>query len=94
MDAEVGTEAGDELEVFSILIAAYEETHFPIDHPEPLDAILYIMEQKGYLQKDFAALIGKSRASEILNKKRELSMPQAKLLHKEWGIPAEALLSA
>ena len=57
-----------------------------------LTAILFVMDQSGYEQKDLAALIGKSRASDVLNKKRSLSMKQARILYKEWGVPAETLL--
>jgi len=93
LDAEFGTPEGDELDVLTTLIAAYEETHYPVDAPTALGAIEFVMDQKGYRQKDFAALIGKARASEILSKKRGLSMKQAKVLNKEWGVPAEALLA-
>jgi len=92
MEAEFNTPEGDELEILSTLIYAYEETRFPVDIPDALTAILFVMDQRGYEQKDFAALIGKSRASEVLNKKRTLSMKQARTLHKEWGVPAETLL--
>ena len=92
MDAELNTPRGDELEILSTLIYAYEENHFPVDIPDALTAILFVMEQRGYDQKDFAALIGKSRASEVLNKKRSLSMKQARVLYKNWGVPAETLL--
>ncbi len=93
MDAEFNRPEGDELEILSTLIHAYEEAHFPVDIPDALTAILFVMEQRGYDQKDFAALIGKSRASEVLNRKRTISMKQARLLHKEWGVPAETLLA-
>jgi len=79
--------------ILSTLIHVYEESHFPVDIPDALTAILFVMEQRGYDQKDFAALIGKSRASDILNKKRSLSMKQARVLHKNWGVPAETLLA-
>jgi len=93
MDAEFNTPEGDELEILSALIYAYEEKHYPVDVPDALTAILFVMDQRGYEQKDFAALIGKSRASDVLNKKRTLSMKQARMLYKEWGVPAETLLA-
>ncbi len=93
MDAEYNSPEGDELEILSTLISVYEESHFPVDIPDALTAILFVMAQRGYEQKDFAALIGKSRASDILNKKRSLSMKQARVLHKNWGVPAETLLA-
>lgn len=93
MDGETGTPDGDELEVLSTLVYAYEEDHFPVDVPDPVTAIEFVMEQQGYEQKDFAALIGKARASEVLNRKRTLSMNQAKRLHRDWNVPADALLA-
>jgi len=93
MDAHPGSAEGDELEVLSTLIEAYEESAFPMDVPDAVTAIEFIMDQKGYEQKDFAALIGKSRASELLHRKRGLSMRQAQRLHSDWGVPADALLA-
>ncbi len=94
MDAEEGTPESDELELLSYLVATYEDKAFPIEVPDAITAIRFIMEQREYTQKDFAALIGKSRASELLNGKREISMAQARTLYSEWGIPPEILLSA
>lgn len=94
MDAVMGTPEGDELHVLSTLIAAYEEKAFPMDVPDAVTAIRFVMDQKGLQQSDFAALIGKSRASEVLNEKRDLSMNQARKLCKDWGVPADSLLSA
>ena len=93
MDVETDTDEGDELEILTTLVTAYEDAHFPIDIPDPVTAIEFVMDQKGLGQSDFAALIGKSRASEVLNRKRGLSLKQAKILYKEWGVPAEALLA-
>ena len=93
MEAEHGTEEGDELELLTTLVTAYEEAQFPVDVPDPVTAIEFVMEQRGLQQKDFAALIGKSRASEILSRKRSLSMNQAKRLYRDWGVPPEALLA-
>lgn len=94
MDAEMNTPEGDELHILSTLIAAYEEKAFPMDIPDAVTAIRFVMDQKGLQQSDFAALIGKSRASEVLNKKRDLSMSQARQLCKDWGVPADALLAS
>jgi HTH-type transcriptional regulator/antitoxin HigA len=70
-DAKKGTPEGDELEVLGLLIEQYENEHFPIDLPDPIEAIKFRMEQLGYTNSDLANIIGlKSRASEILNKKR------------------------
>lgn len=69
-DAKKGTKEGDELEILSILINQYEDEYFPVDLPDPIEAIKFRMEQLGYTQNDLAKGVGlKSRASEILNKK-------------------------
>lgn len=92
-DAKLGTEEGDELEVLSILIAAYEDEHFPIDLPDPIEAIKFRMEQLGLKQKDLAEIVGfKSRVSEILNKKRKLSLDMIRKLNLRLRIPTEVLI--
>jgi HTH-type transcriptional regulator/antitoxin HigA len=92
-DAKKGTEEGDELEVLSILIEKYENEHFPIDLPDPIEAIKFRMEQLGYNQGDLAKVVGlKSRASEILNKKRKLSLDMIRELHKKLHIPTDVLI--
>ena len=92
-DAKPGTPEGDELEVLGILIANYEEEHFPIGFPDPIEALKFRMEQLGYKQNDLAAAIGlKSRVSEILNRKRKLSIDMIRKLHEKLGIPAEVLI--
>ena len=80
-------------DVLATLIETYEEKHWPIDPPDPVDAIQYRMEQAGLGQADLARLLGsRSRASEIMRRKRSLTMEQALKLHEKWKIPAEALL--
>ncbi len=92
-DAKKGTPKGDELEILSILIEKYEDEHFPIDLPDPVEAIKFRMEQNGLTQTDLANVVGqKSRASEILNRKRKLSLEMIRQLHKEWHIPTEVLV--
>ena len=92
-NAKTGTQEGDELEVLGILIEEYEKKHFPIDAPNPIEAIKFRMEQLGMSQSDLARLVGsKSRASEILTGKRNLSLRVMRLLNKKLGIPAEILL--
>ncbi len=92
-DAKKGTPEGDELELLSILIEQYENTHFPIDLPDPIEAIKFRMEQMGYNQNDLAKIIGlKSRASEILNKKRKLSLEMIRQLHTSLHIPTDVLI--
>ncbi len=88
-----GTPEADRFDVLAMLISAYEAKRWPIDAPDPVEAIRSYMEMAGRRQADLAALIGsKSRASEIMNRKRPLTMEQAHKLHREWHIPAEVLL--
>lgn len=92
-DAKPGTPHGDELEVLGILIDNYESLHFPIDLPDPIEAIKFRMEQMGYDQSDLAKLVGfKSRASEILNKKRKLTLDMIRNLHESLNIPTNVLI--
>ena len=94
-DAKRGTEEGDELEILGILIDQYENERFPIDLPDPIDAIKFRMEQMGYTQTDLANAIGlKSRTSEILNKKRKLSLEMIRQLHDKFNIPTDVLIQA
>jgi HTH-type transcriptional regulator/antitoxin HigA len=81
------------LEILSILVDRYEQEHFPIELPDPVEAILFRMEQSGYEQRDLAELLGlRSRATEILNKQRKLSLSMIRRLNREWNIPAEVLV--
>lgn len=92
-DAKLGTKEGDELEILSILIDKYENEHFPIEMPDPVEAIKFRMEQMGMKQKDLIALIGfKSRVSEILNRKRKLTLDMVRKLSKALHIPTEVLI--
>lgn len=94
-DAKKGSRAGDELEVLSILIEKYEDEHFPVGLPDPVEAIKFRMEQLGYTQSDFAKIVGlKSRASEILNRKRKLSLDMIRKLHDKLKIPTDVLIQA
>lgn len=94
-DAKKGTSKGDELEILSLLIEKYEDEKFPIDLPDPIEAIKFRMEQSGLTQTDLANIIGhKSRASEILNRKRKLSLDMIRRLHDKWRIPTEVLVQA
>jgi HTH-type transcriptional regulator/antitoxin HigA len=93
MDAEPGTEEGDELEVLAILIEAYEARHYPMGPPDPVDAIRFRMDQAGLTPKDLEPYIGHSgRVSEILNRKRDLSLRMIRRLHEGLGIPMECLI--
>ena len=92
-DAKKGTKEGDELEVLGFLIEKYEDDYFPIDLPDPIEAIKFRMEQMNYSQNDLAKVIGlKSRASEILNKKRKLSLEMIRNLHVTMKIPTDVLI--
>jgi HTH-type transcriptional regulator/antitoxin HigA len=88
-----GSAGADRFDVLAALIEAYEAKRWPIAPPDPVDAIRLRMEQGGYNQTDLGRLLGsRSRASEIMNRKRALTMEQAYRLHSEWQIPAESLL--
>jgi HTH-type transcriptional regulator/antitoxin HigA len=92
-EPQLGTPEADRFDLLALVIADYETKHWPIDPPDPVEAIKYRMEQAGYRQRDLAALLGsRSRASEILSRKRPITLDMAWKLNREWGIPAEALL--
>ncbi|UUZ68257.1 transcriptional regulator [Polaromonas sp. P2-4] len=92
-DPEPGTPEGDRLDILSILVQAYEAKNFPMDLPDPVDAIKFRMEQKGLQPKDLEPMIGRlNRVYEILNRKRPLTMPMVRRLHAGLGIPAESLI--
>ncbi len=92
MDAKPNTVQMDELEVLTTLVEAYEEQHYKIEAPDPIEAIKFRMEQEGLKQKDLVAIVGsKSRVSEILNKKRKLTIEMIRNLHKTLHIPLESL---
>lgn len=94
-DAVPGTPEGDELEVLGVLIDNYEKEHFPIGLPDPIEAIKFRMEQLGYNNSDLARVVGlKSRASEILNRKRKLSLTMIRRLHEQMNIPTDVLIQA
>jgi len=94
-DAKPGTLQGDELEVLGILIEKYEQENYPIDFPDPIEAIKFRMEQLGYSQSDLANVVGlKSRASEILNKKRKLTLDMIRSLHDTLHIPTDVLIQS
>jgi len=94
-DAKKGTKEGDELKILGILTDQYENEHFHIDLPDPIEAIKFRMEQLGYTQTDLARVVGlKSRASEILNKKRKLSLEMIRQIHEKLNIPTDVLIQA
>ena len=92
-DAKKGSKEGDELELLALLIDKYETEKYPIDLPDPIDAIKFRMEQLGYRQKDLALAIGlKSRVSEILNKKRKLTLEMIRKLNETLHISTDVLV--
>lgn len=94
-DAQKGTQEGDELEILGILIEQYENEYFPMELPDPIEAIKFRMEQMGYTQSDLAKFVGlKSRASEILNRKRKLSLDMIRQLHDKLNIPSDVLIQS
>lgn len=93
-DPVSGTAEGDRLDILATLVQAYEARHFPIDAPDPVEAIRFRMEQSGLSVKDLEPLIGKSnRVYEVLNRKRPLTLAMIRRLHQGLGIPAEALIA-
>ena len=91
-NAEPGTPEEDELDVLTVLVSDYEDKHWPILPPDPVEAIKFHMDQNDFRQKDLAKVLGgESRASEILNRQRTLSMENIKAIHRAWRIPLESL---
>jgi HTH-type transcriptional regulator/antitoxin HigA len=92
-DAKKGSKHGDELELLSLLIDKYEKEKHPIDLPDPIEAIKFRMEQLGYKQKDLAEIMGlKSRVSEVLNRKRKLTLEMIRKLNEVLGISTDVLV--
>lgn len=92
-DAKPGTADGDRLEVLTVLIHAYEEKHNPVPLPNPIDAIQYYMESRGLTRRDLEKYLGsRARVSEVLNRKRAITMEMIRNLHRGLGIPAEVLI--
>ena len=92
-EPEPGTPDGDRFEVLLTLVESYESKHFPIDLPDPVEAIKFRMEQSGLTAKDLQPMIGRlNRVYEVLNRKRPLTLPMIWKLHQGLGIPAENLI--
>ncbi len=88
-----GTRDGDRLDILATLIDAYEAQHYPMDPPDPIEAIKFRMEQQGLTRKDLEPLIGtRTRVAEVLNRKRSLSIAMIRRLHDRLGISAEVLI--
>src|SRR3954452_25318226 len=91
--AKSGTVEGDRLDVLATLIEAYEDKKYPMDPPDPVEAIKFRMEQQGLTRKDLEPLIGtRTRVAEVLNRRRGLSIEMIRRLHKALGISAEVLI--
>jgi HTH-type transcriptional regulator/antitoxin HigA len=93
-DAKVGSKEGDELDVLTTLIEKYETGQYEIVAPDPIEAIKFRMEQLGMGQKDLAKIIGANRASEMLGKKRSLSLGVIRILRDKLNIPADSLIGS
>lgn len=92
-EPDLGTPEAARFDVLTALIKAYEDEHWHIDAAHPVDALVAFMEAKGHTQSDLATVLGsKSRASEILNRKRELSKDHIWTLHSAWGIAPDLLI--
>ncbi len=92
-DAEPGTPEGDEAELLVFLIEKYEDEHYPIPDPDPIEALEFIMEQTDLKPKDLVGIIGdKTNVSKVLNRKRKLTIEMIRNLHEKLKIPFDALL--
>jgi HTH-type transcriptional regulator/antitoxin HigA len=92
-EPEIGSTEGNRFEVLLTLVEVYETKQYPIDLPDPIEAIKFRMEQAGLTAKDLVPMIGKvNRVYEILNRKRSLTLPMICKLHEQFGIPAESLI--
>jgi HTH-type transcriptional regulator/antitoxin HigA len=93
MDAMPNTPQGDRLDVLATLVAAWEEKHHAIEAPDPVEAILFVMDQRGLSRRDMESYIGsRARVSEVLNHRRPLTLPMIRKLHSGLGIPAGVLI--
>ena len=92
-DAEPGTAEADKLDVLATLVEAYEEKHYPISAPDPIEALNYFMESRGLTRRDLEPYVGsRARVSEVLNRKRPLTLRMIRGLHTGLNIPAEILI--
>ena len=91
--AKPGSAEGDEADILSLLVKEYEEKHYVIEAPNPLEAIKYRMEQQGLTNSDLAGILGfKSRVTDIFNKHRKLNLTMVRKLHNQLNIPLETLV--
>jgi HTH-type transcriptional regulator/antitoxin HigA len=93
MTARLGSPEGDRLDVLVTLVEAYERSHFPMDLPDPIEAIKFVMDQRGLSPKDLEPAIGRlNRVYEVLNRTRPLTLSMIRKLHHTFGIPAESFI--
>ncbi len=93
MSAVAGSAEGERLDVLATLVEAYERQHFPLELPDPVEAIKFVMEQRGLTVKDLEPMIGRAnRVYEVLGHKRPLTLKMIWKLHRDLGIPAECLI--
>jgi HTH-type transcriptional regulator / antitoxin HigA len=91
--ARAGTPEGDRLDIIATLIDVYETEHYPMDPPDPIEAIKFRMEQQGLTRKDLEEILGsRTRVAEVLNRRRGLSINMIRRLHAQLGIAAEVLI--
>jgi len=91
--ARAGTPQGDRLDILATLVDAYENQHYPMDPPDPIEAIKFRMEQQGLDRKDLADILGsRTRVTEVLNRRRGLSINMIRRLHEKLGISVEVLI--
>ncbi len=91
--ARSGTPEGDRLDILATLVDAYENEHYPMDPPDPIEAIKFRMEQRGLTRKDLADILGsRTRVAEVLNRRRGLSINMIRRLHEKLGISVEVLI--
>ena len=92
-DIKVNSDEYDELDILSILVESYESKNFPIDMPDPIEAIKFRLEQLNLDPSELKDILGSNRASEVLNRKRKLSISMIRTLHKKLNIPASSLIA-
>src|SRR5881275_2168677 len=91
--APAGTPEGDRLDILATLVDAYENDHYPMDPPDPIEAIKFRMEQQGLTRRDLEGILGtRTRVAEVLNRRRGLSVNMIRRLHKKLGISSEVLI--
>lgn len=95
MTARPGMPEGDQLDVLSTLVEAYEAEHYPIDAPDPVNLLEFAMEQRGATRADLEPIVGsRGRVSEVLTRKRSLTLAMIRKLNQEWGLPADVLVQS